>query len=83
MARERNKPTESWIERAKNELANEKELTIARAYELGRIRGHKEAVEKAKEWLSKQGKNWWDGYGLPFSLTDFETNMNKLWEEKK
>ena len=45
--------------------------------------GYKEAIEVAKEWLKKQGKDWWEGYGLPFSLADFEADMNKLWEEQK
>ena len=42
MARERNKPTQSWMERAKIEIEHEEELTIERAYELGKIRGEKE-----------------------------------------
>lgn len=43
--------------------------------------GYKEAIKMAKEWLLKQGRDWWEGYGLPFCLDDFETEMNKLWEE--
>lgn len=46
MARDRNKPTQSWMERAKFEIEHEEELTIERAYELGKIRGHKEAQER-------------------------------------
>lgn len=42
MARDRNKPTQSWIEQTKFELEHEEELTIKKAYELGRIRGEKE-----------------------------------------
>lgn len=42
MERERNKPTQSWIERTKYELEHEEELSIERAYELGKIRGKKE-----------------------------------------
>lgn len=47
MTRDRNKPNQSWMERAKNELGHEEELTIERAYELGLIRGKKETIEKA------------------------------------
>lgn len=42
MTRERNKPTQSWVEKTKYELEHEEELTIERAYELGKIRGEKE-----------------------------------------
>ena len=42
MERERNKPTQSWVEKTKYELEHEEELTIERAYELGKIRGEKE-----------------------------------------
>lgn len=51
MVRERNKPTQSWVEKTKYELEHEEELSIERAYELGKIRGRKEAVEEACEWL--------------------------------
>lgn len=51
MARDRNKPILSWIKRAKIEIEHEEELTIERAYELGRIRGKKETIDKACEWL--------------------------------
>lgn len=54
MARERKKPEGSFIERAKNEIENEDTLLTNRAYELGRIRGWKEAIEKAKEWVEKE-----------------------------
>lgn len=47
MARERKKPEGSFIERAKNEIENEDTLMTNRAYELGRIRGRKETIEKA------------------------------------
>lgn len=40
--RDRKKPTQSWMEKAKYELEHEEELTIERAYELGRVRGRKE-----------------------------------------
>lgn len=48
MARDRNKPTQSWMERAKIEIKHE-ELTIERAYEIGKIRGEKEqkAIDEA------------------------------------
>lgn len=66
MTRERNKPSQSWTERTKIEIEHEEELTIERAYELGKIRGRKEqeaiddalfrdlknmVIEKACEWL--------------------------------
>lgn len=51
MARERKKPEGSFIERAKNEIENEDTLLTNRAYELGRIRGRKETIEKAYEWF--------------------------------
>lgn len=47
MARERKKPEGSFIGRAKNEIENEDTLLTKRAYELGRIRGRKETIEKA------------------------------------
>lgn len=56
MARERNKPTQSWMERAKIEMDHEEELTIERAYELGKIRGKKETIEKACKWFINWAK---------------------------
>lgn len=49
--RDRKKPTQSWIEKAKYELEHEEELSIERAYELGKIRGRKELIDKACEWM--------------------------------
>lgn len=63
--RERNKPTKTWLEKAREELANEKELTIERAYELGRIRGIKDTIDKAcKFWykLTEEGSKYHIGY---------------------
>lgn len=54
MARDRNKPTQSWMERAKIEIEHEEELTIERAYELGKIRGRKETIDKACRWLKRR-----------------------------
>ena len=53
MTRERNKPTQSWVEKTKYELEHEEELTIERAYELGKIRGEKEQKAKDDEELGK------------------------------
>ena len=36
MARVRNKPTQSWMGRVKIEIEHEEEVTIERAYELGK-----------------------------------------------
>ena len=63
MARDRNKPTQSWMERAKIELEHEEELTLERAYELGKIRGEKErkAIDHSEEhlnWIIKQYHLW-------------------------
>ena len=68
MTRERNKPTQSWVEKSKYELEHEEELTIERAYELGKIRGEKEqkaiddyhlrevtqkVIDKAVKWVDE------------------------------
>lgn len=54
MARERKKPEGSFIERTKNEIENEDTLLTNRAYELGRIRGRKETIDKACDWIKRQ-----------------------------
>lgn len=46
MARERNKPKKSWIENTREELANQEEFTIERAYEVGKIRGKKKLLTR-------------------------------------
>lgn len=61
--RDRKKPTQSWIEKAKYELEHEEELSIERAYELGKIRGEKEqkAIDHSEEhlnWIIKQHEEW-------------------------
>ena len=53
MSRERNKPEKSWLAKAREELANQEEFTIERAYELGKIRGQKETIDKACEVFRK------------------------------
>lgn len=40
----------------------------------------KMVIDKACEWLKKQGNDWWEGYGLPFSMDDFS---NAMMEEQK
>ena len=47
--RERNKPKESWLEKAKYELAHEEELLIKRQKELSEIRALKDKEQK-QEW---------------------------------
>lgn len=37
----------------------------------------KMVVDKACEWLSKQGYDWWEGYGLPFTIEDFRKAMEE------
>ena len=41
--------------------------------------GYKEAVNIATEWM-REHLGW---YVNSFTLSKFETDMNKLWEEKK
>lgn len=36
-----------------------------------------EQKDKACEWLSKQGYDWWEGYGLPFTIEDFKKAMEE------
>lgn len=59
-ARDRNKPAQSWRERAKIEVEHAEELTIERAYELGKIRGKKDTIDKACEYL--RNRRSWDYY---------------------
>lgn len=47
MRRERKKPEETFIERTRQELEKEKITLGKQAYELGRIRGRKETIDKA------------------------------------
>lgn len=32
-------------------------------------------LDKACEWLTEQGKDWWQGYGIPFTIKDFRKAM--------
>jgi len=34
-----------------------------------------ELIDNACEWLSKQGQDWWEGYGIPFTIEDFKKAM--------
>lgn len=49
--------------------------------------GYKEAITQAKEWLKNSVSDYTATYIVGCSkgefITNFETNMNKLWEEKK
>lgn len=81
----RNKPTQSWVERAKIELEHEDELTIERAYELGRIRGGKE--QKAEDH-SEEHLNWilWQHHLWVYEMchnSNIETLTFKEWIDKK
>lgn len=50
---------------------------------IGCTLGYKEAIAQAKEWLNKNLAEYVYGYdSLSVILADFETDMNKLWEEK-
>lgn len=51
MKRERKKPEETFIARTRQEFENEKITLGKQAYELGRIRGRKETIDKACEWI--------------------------------
>lgn len=73
MTRTRNKPILSWIKRAKIEIEREEELTIERAYELGKIRGKKETIDKACEWL-KINYGHFDG-SIEDLVADFRKEM--------
>lgn len=80
MERKRNKPAQSWLAKAREELTNQEELTIERAYELGRIRGKKDAIDKACEWLEMYAEYWLydDGYfDVRAMLTDFRKAMEE------
>jgi len=48
--RERKKPKESWLEKAKYELAHEEELLIKRQKEMSEIRALKNKEQKPLEW---------------------------------
>ena len=48
--RKRNKPKESWLSKAKYELAHEEELLIKRQKELSEIRALKNKEQKPAEW---------------------------------
>lgn len=55
-----------------------------RKFYAGAEYGYKEAIKQAKEWLNKNLAEYVYGYdSLSVILADFETDMNKLWEEKK
>lgn len=69
MSRERNKPEKSWIEKTREELANQEEFTIERAYEVGKIRGQKETIDKAYKWLKPRLQ--------PYELEKFKRFMEE------
>lgn len=32
-------------------------------------------IDKGCEFLKQQGKDWWEGYGIPFSIEDYRKAM--------
>lgn len=78
------------LEEAAEKYQKEYETTERVAFTHGAVWGYKEAVAMAKEWLSEtsikkylydsDGRRW---FNTTKFTTDFETNMNKLWEKKK
>lgn len=53
---------------------------MAAALQKGIEIGKQETIDKACEWLSKQGQDWWEGYGIPFSLEDFKKAMENRYD---
>ena len=51
MKHERKKPEETSIERSNREFENERIILGKQSYELGRIRGRKEMIVEACEWI--------------------------------
>lgn len=43
--------------------------------ELRAITSNRQLIDKACEWLSEQGKEWWEGYGIPFTIENFRKAM--------
>lgn len=41
----------------------------------GYKQGYKDAIENTCEFLKQQGKDWWEGYGIPFSIDDYRKAM--------
>lgn len=35
----------------------------------------KKTIDKGGEFLKQQGKDWWEGYGIPFSIEDYRKAM--------
>lgn len=60
-----------------------KECVMHEFFKKGFKYGYKEAVEKAKEWLLGHlpTPDWYSS--TEEFVSDFESYMNKLWEEKK
>lgn len=84
MTRSRNKPTQTWIERAKIKMKHE-EPTIESAYELGKIRGMKE--QKAEDH-SEEHLNWilWQHHLWSYEMChnpNIESLTFKEWIDKK
>ena len=52
------------------------------AFRAGAEYGYKEAVEVAKDWL-KENYHLFDHFDKDEVISDFEADMNKLWEEEK
>lgn len=53
--------------------------SVSNGFIVGAEYGYKEAIKVAKEWLVKQDKDWSEGYGLSFSLNDFERSISQMY----
>lgn len=51
-------------------------------FKTGASYGYKEAITQAKEWL-KENYHLFDHFDKDEVISDFEADMNKLWEELK
>lgn len=57
---------------------------VATAFMRGAELGYKEAIAQAKEWMKENARHYSNTViGRRALLADFETGMNKLWEESK
>ena len=56
---------------------------VREAYEVGKVKGYRKAIEAAKEWLKDNAHDYsFSNEGCDALLTDFERNMNKLWRKR-
>lgn len=71
------------LEVAAKEYQEEYETTERVAFTHGAVWGYKEAIARAKEWLLQHLPipDWYSS--TEEFVSDFETDMNKLWEDEK